>query len=242
MNSNVKVLLNAMLLTLCMLNFTNPVNAAMQVSDSIIVFEPGKSPRQDITVFNPDKDNMYVKVDIVEVKNPGSANEERAAITNPDDISLLITPNKMVVPPNTHKTIRLVNVKPPGNTDRIFRATITPVAGELTAKQSGIKLLIAYGLLIIVQPENPAADLKVTRTGTTIHFKNTGNTNTVLTKGKQCPAQQTRNKDKNKDKPCLELKSKRLYAGNEWTLKLPLNGPVEYTLKTGNKFSVVRYP
>lgn len=241
MNSKANVFLNTLLLALCSLCLANLSHAAMQVSDSIIVFEPGKPLRQDITVFNPDKDNLYVKVELVEVKKPGTAQEERLPITNPDDISLLITPNKMVIPPNTHKTIRLVSVKPPGDTDRIFRATVTPVAGELTATQSGIKLLIAYGLLIIVQPEKPIANLEVTRTGTTLHVKNTGNTNTILTKGKQCEPQQ--DKSANKQEPvCHELKSKRLYAGNEWTLELPINAPVEYTLKTGNKFSVVRYP
>ncbi len=241
MNSKTKVFLNTLLLALCSLSLANLSHAAMQVSDSIIVFEPGKSQRQDITVFNPDKDNLYVKVELVEVKNPGTAQEERLPMINPDDISLLITPNKMVIPPNTHKTIRLVSVKPPGDTDRIFRATVTPVAGELTAKQSGIKLLIAYGLLIIVQPENPITNLEVTRTGTTLHFKNTGNTNTILTKGKQCEPQQGESTSK-QEPVCHELKSKRLYAGNEWTLDLPINAPVEYTLKTGNKFSVVRYP
>ena len=230
-----------LLLVFCTLFFINPANAGMQISDSIIFFEPGKPARHDITVFNPDDEDLYVKVELFEVKNPGLPNEERLAVTNPDEISLLITPNKLLVPANSQKPIRLISVLPPGKTERVFRATVTPVTGKAVAIQSGIKLMIAYGILIFVMPEKPNGELVVTRTGTKFHVKNIGNTNTVLTKGKQCSGSQGNKKNKDK-KDCLELQSKRLYAGEEWTQDLPKDAPVEYTLKTGNKFSVVIYP
>ena len=229
------------LLFLCLLNFAGIANAGMQISEAIIFFEPDKPPRHDVTIFNPDNENLYVKADLFEVKNPGLASEERISVTNPDEISLMITPNKLVVPPNSQKTIRFVNVQPPGEIERVFRATITPVVGEQTAKQSGIKLMIAYGILIFVQPENPKTDLIVTRTGTKFHVKNMGNTNTVLTKGKQCVSLQD-GKLNNEKSDCHELKSKRLYPGEEWIQDLPLNAPVEYTLKTGSKYSKAIYP
>jgi len=228
-------------LVLCTLFFMNPANAVMQLSDSIVFFEPGKPSRHDITVFNPDDEDLYVKVELLEVKNPGLPNEKQIAVTNPDEISLLITPNKLLIPAHGQKSIRLINVKPHGKTERVFRATATPVTGKAVATQSGIKLMIAYGILIFVQPEKPNGELVVTRTGTKFHVKNIGNTNTVLTKGKQCSGSQGNKKNKEKN-DCLELQSKRLYAGEEWTQDLPKDAPVEYTLKTGNKFSVVIYP
>ena len=50
---------------------TNSAFAAMQLSNAIVFFEPDKPPRQDITIYNPDKENLYVKVELIEVKNPG---------------------------------------------------------------------------------------------------------------------------------------------------------------------------
>ena len=240
-NTTHSLIVNNLFLVLCILNIISPANAAMQISDAIIFFEPGKPSRHDMTVFNPDDENLYVKVEVYEVKNPGLPNEEKVTITSPEEFSLLITPNKLLVPPNSQKTIRLLSVMPPGETERVYRATVTPVTGKAVATQSGIKLMIAYGVLIFVQPEKPNAELVVTRTGTKFHVKNIGNTNTVLTKGKQCSGTQAKGKDIEKN-DCLELKSKRLYAGEEWTQDLPMDGPVEYTLKTGNKFSVVQYP
>jgi len=224
-------------LVFCTLLFINPANATMQLSDAIIFFEPNKPSRHDITIFNPDDEDLYVKIELFEVRNPGLPNEERIAVTNPDEISLLITPNKLLIPAYGQKSIRLINVKPHGKTERVFRATVTPVTGKAVATQSGIKLMIAYGILIFVLPEKPNGELVVTRTGTKFHVKNIGNTNTVLTKGKQC----SRPKGKEKN-DCLELKSKRIYPSEEWTQDLPKDAPVEYTLKTGNKFSVVVYP
>ena len=218
----------------------NSAFAAMQLSNAIVFFEPDKPPRQDITIYNPDKENLYVKVELIEVKNPGLPDEERIPVTNPEEISLIITPNKLLIPPNSHKSIRLVNVKPPGEKERVFRATVTPVTGEYTATQSGIKLMIAYGLLIFVQPENPKPELIVTRTGTKFHVKNIGNTNTVLTKGRQCLDLSKTSSDDNSN--CHELPSKRIYAGGEWSQDLPMDAPVEYSLKTANKISIERYP
>ncbi|MTI13592.1 hypothetical protein [Sansalvadorimonas verongulae] len=58
---------------------------------------PSKNP--DIPETNPDKENLHLKTEIVRVENPGTPNEERARITDPDKMQLLATPGKAIVAP-----------------------------------------------------------------------------------------------------------------------------------------------
>ncbi|QMU61718.1 MAG: hypothetical protein GKR92_08420 [Gammaproteobacteria bacterium] len=101
--------------------------------------------------------------------------------------------------------------------------------------QVGVKIVIAYQVLVLAQPLNPKPDLIATRSGSTIRFKNNGNTNILLREGKQCPSKDSL------DEECEIFKGNRLYAGNEWTIKLPNSQPVKYYLSIGTKNSIKEY-
>lgn len=216
----------ALLLTLVMI--TGFAQAEIKLDKLIFDFKPGKAHHDDLRVLNKhEKNNLYVNVEIREVIHPGTDKEQRVLLEGIKNLPLVITPNKMVVPPGGKKNVRVVVLADAGKVDRIFRADFTPAEGPLKAKASGIKLILAYQILVIVRPEKPVGTVTSERKGDQVLFRNTGNTNVYLKSGRQCNP-----KDK---KDCRELDPRRLYAGNEWLMKPPFPGAFTYDLDDGNQ-------
>jgi len=212
------------------------VSANMVLSEAIIHFEPGNSLRKDIEVENPGSENLYVQIEPKVVLDPGTENERREAISDPRKYGLLVTPNKLVIPPGGRKLVRLVSLQPLGEKERVYRVTFKPVIGDLESEQIGIKILVGYEVLVLMQPANPDPDLVVKRDGQIIFFSNEGNTNVLLREGKQCP----KGVDSKSDE-CESLQGKRLYPGNSWSVELPHNLPVDYQMSIGTKNLVKTY-
>ena len=220
---------NIITLFLTLILISGFVQAEMTLDRLIVDFQSDSSHHQDIKVFNQSASNLYVNVSVLEVLNPGTKQEQRVVVKDIKKLSLIATPEKLIVPGNSRKNVRLVALEEPGKQDRIYRVGFTPAVGKLKARVSGIKLLVAYQALVIIRPEKPEALVSAERKGSLIVFRNTGNTNVLLQNGKQC--------DPIKPKECKELESRRLYAGNEWALKAPYAGPVQYQLSDGNTVS-----
>ena len=204
----------------------NQAHASMAVSKAIVHFEPGKSTREDVMISNKDSEPLYVKVEIIEIKNPGMDNEVRAVVKNPKQSRFLVTPNKLVVPPGGRKAVRLVNLAPNLDKERVFRVNLTPVAVDEEAEQSTVKVLVAYQLLVLMQPQSPKADLVSKREGNKLILENKGNSNALLRSGLLCAKPDDQSS-------CTELPTKRLYAGNKWELDLEKSGSVSYIKATG---------
>lgn len=230
-NSPARAAIAALALWICA-----PVcQAAMVLSNVIVHFEAGQSSRQDVEIENTSNEPMYVQVTPHQVLAPGTEDEERVAITDPREAGLLVTPNKLVVPPNGRKRLRLVNLKPGGDEERVYRIAVAPVVGDLDAEQSGLKILIGYEMLVLVQPSEPEPNLVAQRSGKHIRFENQGNTNVLLREGRQCETADTAPED------CAILASKRLYPGNTWEMPLPYDREVEFYLASGTRNSVEVY-
>jgi len=195
----------------------------MYVDRSIVVFEKDAQQKEDIKVSNSSDENIYVQVEVLEVRKPGHPEEVRNKITDPSNMKLIATPNKLIIPPNGQKLVRIVNLENTNEEERIYRINITPIVAPLEDETSQLRIVVAYQILTIIQPDEPASDLKVNRTGKSINFQNLGNTNVLLSDGIQCNPAETSN--------CKELTSKRLYAGNLWTLDLPYDAPVSYSVR-----------
>lgn len=208
--------------------------ANMSIDKAIVVFEPNASPREDVEIGNQGDDVLYIQVEVFEIKAPGTPSEERIQITNPDDIGLLVTPNKIIIPPHGHKLVRLVNLIPAVDEDRIYRIKFTPMVGPLQSDTIGVKVIVAYGILVIVQPPSPDPQLEVIRNGKQLTVKNKGNTNALFQDGTQCPEDKTLE--------CLPLASKRVYAGTEWTTDLPQDQTANYYVTVGTKTKKRKYP
>ncbi len=220
---------------LLMLSPTNSL-AEMTLNQSIIHFEPGKPSRQDVVVENSDDKPLYINITPYSILNPGTDQQSRKKVINPKKSGLLVSPNKLVVPPKGRKLIRFLNLKPKRDQEGIYRVAIEPVAGELVAKKTGLKILIGYEVLVLAQPIHPDPKLVAKRKGRTLKLSNEGHTNIHLLNGKQCPPQSTNAEN------CSSLRTGRLYPGNEWTISLPHDEPVQYQLAIGTKNSLRLIP
>ena len=199
---------NLITLFLILLFITGLANANMSLDRMVVDFRPDDAHHKDIQVFNKDKNNIFVNINVVEVLKPGNSDEQRVPVKDAKKIALIATPQKLIVPANSQKAVRLVTLEDAGKTDRVFRVTFSPAVGKLKAKTSGIKLLIAYQALVIVRPNQPVAKIVAERKGKKITLRNTGNTNVMLQNGKQC--------NPSAKKQCEKFDTRRLYAGNTW--------------------------
>ena len=213
---------------------TATAQANMLLSNVIVHFEPGKPTRQDVEITNAGTDPMYVDIEPTRVLEPGTENESRVKITDPRADGLLVTPNKMILPPGATKVIRLVKIGA-ATEERVYRITAKPVAAGVEAEQSGLKIMVGYEILAIVYPNEPLPNLEVARTGQNMVMRNNGNTNILLREGYQCAT---------KDQPleeCDNLPARRLYPGNEWQVDLPQDLPVKFYQSVGTRNFVEEY-
>ncbi|MCB1692521.1 MAG: fimbria/pilus periplasmic chaperone [Pseudomonadales bacterium] len=198
--------------------------ADMYVDRSIVIFEAGGQPRQDVKVSNTGDDVMYVQVEVLAVDHPGTEKETRTKVSDPKALKLLATPDKLIIPPGGQKLVRIVNLQASNDAERVYRINVTPIVAPLEEESSQLRIVVAYQILTIVQPDKPESNLVVSRTGQQVTFQNTGNTNVLLSEGKQCrPDDATQ---------CEDLASRRLYAGNTWTLDLPFDAPISYSVRS----------
>lgn len=184
--------------------------ANMFVDRSIIEFVASDGRQQDLRVSNRGNDQMYVQIEVLDVQNPGADNEQRVTLTDLSEMSLLATPKQFVLPAQGERAIRLVSLQEASDVERIYRVNVTPVLPPLADNEASVvRVVVAYQLLVIVQPVNPIEDLFVERRGDVMYFENRGNSYVLLAEGEQCSSSE-----------CEDVPTRRLYAGNSWELPL----------------------
>jgi len=209
--------------------------AQISVNRSVIEFTAG-DPIQDIEIKNTGDFKIYLNLKIAEIVNPELEASTRVELDDPRSAPMLVSPRQLMVPPGARKRVRVILRDKDNATDRVFRLSVKPYTGKIKlgdtegeAKQSAIKVLIGYDLLLLARPTKLNADLAVTRTDDRIEFINKGNTNVLLRDIKQC------NADKS---DCVDMQPNRLYAGEVYTVDLPKKGskaefPVEVMQSVG---------
>lgn len=198
-------------------------NAQIALSNLVVEISPGKDARQDVEVLNTGADRAYVAVEPAEIVNPGTPAEVRRTDPDPEKLGLLVAPSRMILEGGQRKLIRIAELAPPGDRERIYRVTVKPVVGPLASDQSGLKVLIGYDVLVMVRPARPQASISVTRSGDTVTFHNDGNVSVELEQGRQCDAS---------GKLCSDLPGKRLYSGAQWATQLKPGNHPEYMLRS----------
>lgn len=198
--------------------------ASMYIDRTIVAFLPGQASRQDVVVTNPAQEALYVQVEVFEVLAPGTEAEQRVPLKDPASMSLLATPNKLIVPAGESKVVRLVSTMPAGDTERVYRINFRPIVGKIESDATAVKVLVGYQVLALVAPQKPVYALEASREGSTLRLRNTGNTNILFFNGLQCPS------DISEESGCSGLPDLRLYPGNERSVGLPLDRPVDYYL------------
>lgn len=201
-------------------------HASMLVDRTILTFEPGAAPRHDVSITNPDNENLYIEVTVLDVANPGTEQETRTPVKDPESIGLVAAPRLLMIPAGGRRTVRLVNLNGHGDSERVYRVNITPVAPPIETKGMAIRVLIGYQVLVFVAPQKPQPNLVGRRKSNILTLENQGNVNLMLSDGQQCP---TITLDS-----CAEITGRRLYPGNRYQIELPNNGPLFFRVTDGD--------
>jgi P pilus assembly chaperone PapD len=218
--------------------YCNSSEAALIVNRSIITFDNPAQSREDVVVLNSSlEDNLYLKVEPFVVLNPGTNEQELTPLVVGDNPEFLVTPNRLITPPEGRNLVRFLNLNTNGDKERIYRVNVVPVTPpvELQATDpdsviSALEIVVAYQILIIIPPTNPHAEVTMERNGQLMIFRNPGNSNYLLTDGEQCnPAN---------PEECIRLEDHRVYPGNIWTKDLPFDGPFTYKVRTKDGLTI----
>ncbi len=211
-------------LLLCL---SNAAHAEFSLSSMVIDFASNGPRQQDIELNSRDSEILYLDTEIFEIKNPGTAQEERVKLEKPEEAGLIVSPRRTVLQPNAQKNMRFIVVDAPTDIDRIFRVTVKPIVSGISAHSKvALKVLVGYDAMVIVRPQNAKVDFSGQRNGQTLTLTNKGNTNVLLQNGSQCSSVSA----------CKPLDVTRLYAGQTWTTALP-DGALQasYQVWDGNK-------
>lgn len=203
------------------------------ISNAILEFQPGGQAQKDIEIISRSKDNDYVVTEVSEIINPGTPNQSERPLENPEESGLLVTPDKVVLSAGSRRVLRFVSMKEPGEHERIYYVTVKPVIPGLNQNNKlGLKVLVGYRVMVIVRPAITKADFSAQRTGKTLNFRNTGNTNLLLQQGRQCASA----------KDCRPLAVERIHAGQSKTLMLQMDAPASYTIWDGQNTTETQFP
>jgi len=227
-------------LALLSLILTSQVNAGISLSQAIVHFEDNGKRSEDVVVLNQGQETVYVRVEPSIIHNPGTEEQKREVYRDPKSAGLLVTPQRLVIPPGGRKRLRLVRMDNPAlaTSDKVFRVLVKPEVGDVKSDQTAVKIIVAYEVLVLSQPKNAKHKIKSEFDGKTLRVSNEGNTNVLLQKGSQCPEGQSVDDDKNS---CVELTGKRIYAGTSWETQVPFLTPVKYQLSVGMENNIVTF-
>jgi P pilus assembly chaperone PapD len=206
-----------------------PAQAGLVLSQAVVDIGPSAQAAQDIEVWNDATEVSYVVAQPSEIVAPGQPGEKRVPVDDPGTGGLLVTPQRLILQPGERKLLRVAAVGARQPNDRIWRVTVKPVAGPVTAQVTALKLLVGYDVLVIYRPAAPRPQLIGTRNGNQLTIRNAGNTNVELYDGKQCSAPGAAD--------CKTLPPRRLYAGASWQQTLPGTSGVRYHVAIGSTSS-----
>lgn len=203
-----------------------PACAEMVLSQVVLDIRPEEPSREDIEVWNTGPERIYVAAEPAEIRSAGTIFETRVTNVDPTVSGLLVTPQRLILDPGQRRIVRVATVLPRGATDRIYRVTIKPVAGPLSARVDALKVFVGYDVLVLQRPSQIVGSVTAQRSEHKITFKNESNTAQELFEGKQCDSL---------GQNCRTLPANRIYAGTSWEVPLSYDTPVEYRVSDGNQ-------
>jgi len=207
-------------------------HAELALSQLVVELTPGDHGRSDIEISNNDPERAYVSAEPREVVNPGTPSESRRVDPDPEKLGLLVSPSRMILDPGQRRLLRIAAITPAGDRERVYRVTVKPVVGELSAPGSGLKVLVGYDVLVLVRPRVFNPHVSGSRTGNILTLRNDGNISVELVDGKRCNGAGS---------ACSDLPGARLYAGAEKRIDAKPGDRVQYKLKIGARLIPVQF-
>jgi len=198
-----------------------PARAELVLSQLVVELGSETRQRDDIEIWNNSDERTYVAVDPSEILNAGKSNQTRLVEPDPEQRGLLVSPTRMILEPGQRKHVRIARIGIDTERERVYRVTVKPVVGDLSSKDSGLKVLVGYDVLVLARPRDSHPNLTANRSADRLTFRNEGNASLELVDGKKCDAA---------GKSCTDLPGKRLYSGAEWSQPLPSDFLIEYTI------------
>lgn len=194
-------------------------NANLSIDKLWVDFADGRAGRSDVVIRNDSEDRYFVDVTVAEILNPGTEQEERSVVADPEALGLLVTPNRMVLEPGALRSIRLVSLNENLPKDRIYRVLVRPQVGAIEREGPPVeggsaivmKLMAAYDVLVVARPQGAHAEIQAQRTASRIELSNSGNSNVLLLSGFVCPRETAPD---DRQATCTSVPNVRLYAGN----------------------------
>lgn len=199
--------------------------ADLKLSQLIVELQQGNKTRDDIEVWNDGPERAFIAVEPREIIHPGTSVQTDRRDPDPEKLGLLVSPARLILEPGQRRLLRVAALTPSAQQERVYRVTVKPVAGELKASASGIKVLVGYDVLVLVRPSAPSIGVSASREGGELILRNGGNASVELVDGQQCNVQ----------KQCSPLGGKRLYAGASWTIHLLPGRSAEFMVKGPGK-------
>ncbi|WP_141111395.1 hypothetical protein [Chromobacterium haemolyticum] len=159
-----------------------PVVAGISVDpiEMVVVDAGKKSPVFKVKAEGSKKE--FVKISVHEIKNP--ATPEELEVQPAEWGALVVTPQKLILEPRSHKIVRVASILPQddkGLKERVFRVRFSPVDGERESEggfesQLGINatlgVSISWGALVRLVPKKQKVDFALQPDG---GLRNTGN-------------------------------------------------------------------
>jgi P pilus assembly chaperone PapD len=208
-----------------LVSVTTPARAEIVLSQVIVDFQPGAPAIEDIEVFNAGDERVYVVAEPAEIVAPGLAGEARVTNPDPDQLGLLVTPQKLVLEPQQRRIVRISAIAPRSDRERIYRVMVRPVAGKASAETSALKVLVGYDMLVLMRPIEIKGQVTAERNGRQLTIRNDSNTAYELFDGIQCDAT---------GKNCGALTAIRLYPGAALAQDLRYDTVVKYRITSGS--------
>lgn len=208
-----------------------PAQANLKLSDFYIdLHEHSRS--DSIYASNLGRDTMYVKVKVVEVLAPNTEREEIREVSDPKQLGLLVSPQRLVIKSGEEGRIRMVALNEPDE-DRFYKITVVPVAGKLrNTQQIGVKILVGYSAWAYIRPKGQSPEISGRREGKKLILSNSGGTLAQMMAGKICPAEAA----------CEKIEPFRVLAGQDKTIEVGHeNAPVSFRMTWGNQGTDVSF-
>jgi P pilus assembly chaperone PapD len=114
-----------------------------------------------ITVSSKGSETQYIQGSLVEVHNPGTAQESETPARLGSENSLVITPLKFALPAGNSQTVRVVSLGSSGE-EQFYRAYFQSMTPEQMNSaepdknyQTSLSVNLVWGVIVMVPPANP---------------------------------------------------------------------------------------